>query len=453
MHVTALLLCALLARLLPDGLGLCIPSCAALLGARRSECLGLLLLAAAPCVGEYVAARAPSVGQAGAPSGAPSGAQANAQAGAQAGAQAVAQAASAPGSAVVAVSLRGRWRQPVAGVTGLDTAAGRVALRLASDLAPPDPGELLDVLARVESDGGAQAVAISPAGAAQGAWFERWREAARARIRRLVPARRGLVEALLLGRREDLSPAVVWACRATGTSHLLSLSGLHVALVAGALSALPGAGAARPLLPALLLGLFVTLAGAGTPLLRSALGWLLFLVGGRLGRQPSALHRLGSVALVLAVASPGLEYELSTQLSFLAMAGLLAVGRLPGGRLLAPLGAFLATAPLCAHTFGQLQPWGVLVTPLLVPPMAAVLALGLVAVLPLELFSALDPLTGPPLRAAADVLELGVEQLAYVCPAPLVPRPLPVGPLPATLLVLGALLALPAGRGAARVGA
>ena len=171
---------------------------------------------------------------------------------------------------------------------------------------------------------------------------------------------------------------------------------------------------------------------------------MLLRAGRGRGRDASALHRLGAVALVLLVLRPELADDLGARLSFLAVAGLLAVARLPGGGPVAPVGAFLVTAPLVAETFGRVQPWGLLLTPLLVPLVAAVLALGAVLVLPGALLAGLDPLGGPLLAGAAGLLGRLLEEAALRCPQPLEPGPLPLPGSVAGLLVLGALLALPA---------
>ena len=343
-----------------------------------------------------------------------------------------------------AVELVGRWRTPDHGGSFLQTASGPVALEFASHVRAPGPGTWVRVLARVDVDGRTRGVHIAERGDVAGAWLERWRLTARARIRALAGPWKGLLEALLLGRREDLPPDLRRACIATGTSHLLALSGLHVALVAAAIARWPGLGRARAPFSFLVVGLFVLLAGSRPSLLRAGLGWLALSVGLSRGRLSRPLHRLGAVALVLAVTAPQLADDLGAQLSFLAVAGLLAALRAVRGGWLAPVGAFLATAPLCVEVFGRVQPWGLLATPLLVPFVATVLVVGLIAVLPGESLAVLDPLTGPVLRSAAASLEQLLLSAAWFLPPPLQP---PAFPLPGglvSLAVVAALLALPA---------
>jgi ComEC/Rec2-related protein len=418
---TQLLLLALLARLLPGGWGLLAAAVAALGGAGRPAVSGLLLLALSTLLLANRQADPPRLET---PTSHP----------------------------VHAVRLQGRWRVPPGRDAYLDTAAGPVAVVFAGDLVPPTPGTPVRLLARVQPDGRATAVQALTLGTPAGAWIDRWRAEASRRIRTLARAHRGLVEALLLGHRDNLSPTIRDDCIATGTMHLLALSGLHVALVAATVLRLPGLGRAATLASLGTVFVFLTLAGGRPSLLRASLGWVGITLGVAVGRLGAPLHRLAAVALLLAVVSPELAQDVGAQLSFLAVAGLLAAARLAPGGWLGPAGAFLATAPLCLELFGRVQPWGLIITPLLVPAVGLVLISGLVAVLPGAWLAGLDPVTGPLLRTAADGLARLLHACAWICPPPLTPPPFPIPGGLVSLAVVAALIVLPghasrAGRG------
>ena len=408
-----LLVVALAALLLPPGCGLAVVAVATLRpvpGAPRCAGvrLGLLLLALAPLVPAlHPAPRPRPLGLAG-------------------------------------LRVVGTVRLPPAAAAVVHTRAGLLPLELAPDVRLPEPGTPVELLLRVSADGNAHAVALRATGPAAGAWLDRWAARAAARVRRLVSRdNAGLLAALFLGQRQDLSWSVRSDCRATGTAHILSISGMHVALVAGVLGALSASGCWRR--PALVLAAFVALAGGAAPLARSFVGWLLHATGLRRARPCDGLLRLLGVALLLECWRPGMLRELSAQLSFLAVAGLVAGARLARGRaaaLLAPAGAFLATAPLCAETFGVVQPAGILVTPLLTPLLALVLVASLLAVLPGALLSGLDPLLAPVLQGGLDALRWLLQLAADVCPPPLAPPPPPLPGLLLSLLVVAALLVL-----------
>ncbi|MCB9897225.1 MAG: ComEC/Rec2 family competence protein [Planctomycetes bacterium] len=361
--------------------------------------------------------------------------------------QAIPHGAERDTSGPSAARLNGTWRQLPGEQPHLDTLAGRVSVRCSDDVRPPPPGTPVSLLARVDDTGAARVVSLAARGPPTGAWLDRWGAAAARRTGELVhPERRGLVAALVLGDRSDLPWALRRACIATGVMHLLALSGLHVSLVATGLGRiLTGRALGRGRVHGAALLAFVLVAGARPPLVRALLGWVL-LTYGRLSARPlTPLRRLLSVALIVLAVDPSLVDDAGTRLSFLGVAGLLAALRLPGRRVavaLAPAGAFLVTAPLCVELFGRVQPWGVLLTPLLAPLVGVVLLTGLVAIVPGPALAVLDPLTGPLLDHAARGLGLLLEWAEILLPPPLTPPPLPIPGLLGSLMVLAALLAL-----------
>ena len=72
---------------------------------------------------------------------------------------------------------------------------------------------------------------------------DRWRAALRARIDTVLAdaPHRGIVVALAVGAQDEVSAADWLLMRATGTSHLVAISGLHIGFVAGLAGWLAGA--------------------------------------------------------------------------------------------------------------------------------------------------------------------------------------------------------------------
>ena len=136
----------------------------------------------------------------------------------------------------------------------------------------------------------------------------------------------GLAQALLLGIRAELPPALRESFRDAGMSHLLAISGLHVgvvmALALGLGQCIAGRGNPRAILAAaLIVWTYATLSGLDPPVVRSAIMGTLVLLQplfGRGIRMPTTL--LLAAAAMLAV-DPWLLESLSFQLSFAAMAG------------------------------------------------------------------------------------------------------------------------------------
>lgn len=418
MKASPLLLCALVALLTPAGCGLLVAPFVASCGAGARAVLGVALLAAAPCVTACSGASA---------------------------------AAAVDGEARTGWRVRGRWRTPPARPAQLATPRGALPVVLAGDLLPPAPGSLVQALVRGRPDGSGQVVSLALLDAPRGAWLDRWAAACERRLRVLRDAeQRGLVAGLLLGRRGEVPHAFAMHCASTGIQHILAVSGLHVGLIVAVFSALLGAGG-RALLGPLLAG-FILLAGSRPPLLRAGLGWVAARVATATARATGGLHRLAGVALLMGALWPGVFTGLSAQLSFLAVAGLIAAARLgrgPLGAVLASAGAFLATAPSCAETFGVVAPIGILVTPLVVPLVGLVLGLAALVVLPCTLLSAADPLLVPALGLATDLLRAVLALAAAAAPEPWRPTPPPVPGWLIGLAVVGALVLLGRSRHAA----
>ena len=104
------------------------------------------------------------------------------------------------------------------------------------------------------------------------------RRAAGAPDRRSMPPgpERGLVLAMVLGDRSELDEATAEAFRASGTYHVLALSGAQVALVAGLIvgGAAPAAGRpvdSRPSVTSAAVWLYALLVGGDVPIVRAAL--------------------------------------------------------------------------------------------------------------------------------------------------------------------------------------
>jgi competence protein ComEC len=187
-------------------------------------------------------------------------------------------------------------------------------------------------------------------------------------------AARGMLGAMLLGDRGGVDERAWEDLRISGLVHLLSVSGLHVALVLGVLVFVlerlrlgVRTFAAVCVAAFVSLGLFI---GDQPPVWRSVLSASAMLSGRALGRQGDAVNTLALVAAGMVAWRPALLDDLGFQLSFLATAGILTraggIARslpLPRGLAL-PVGvsasAYLATLPASLWHFGRAAPIGVL---------------------------------------------------------------------------------------------
>ena len=166
----------------------------------------------------------------------------------------------------------------------------------------------------------------------------RW-SLARRLVDRMGEHEGGLAAALTTGHQAWLDPADVQAMRDSGLAHILSISGVHMAIVGGFVFALvrlgiaawpwaalrvPGkkvaAGAALAALVA-----YLVLSGAPPPAIRSALTAGIALVAVMLDRRALTLHSLAIAALVVLVVQPEAIVQPGFQMSFAATAALLAL--------------------------------------------------------------------------------------------------------------------------------
>lgn len=140
----------------------------------------------------------------------------------------------------------------------------------------------------------------------------------------LAPATAGLMQAMTLGIRDDLGD-LRQSFAAAGLAHILALSGLHVGVLALALGwLLRFLGPRRYPLIILIIAGFVLLVGASPSVLRAGLMVIFALFSLWLGAgRIDAWAALGLSALVILLYNPAYLFDLSFQLSYLAVAGML----------------------------------------------------------------------------------------------------------------------------------
>ncbi|MDK9720245.1 MAG: ComEC family competence protein [Rhodospirillales bacterium] len=261
-------------------------------------------------------------------------------------------------------------------------------------------------------------------------WIADMRLAITLRIHRQLPGDSGAVAAALItGGERAISKPLLNAYRDSGLAHLLSVSGLHISLVAGlvfvglrALLALIGPLALRyPIKKWTAVGaagaalFYLFLSGAFVPTQRSFLMTAIVLLGVVLDRQAISMRLVAWAALAILLTQPESLLGASFQMSFAAVLALVALYELAQGPVsvwrrqggwwrgfvlyvgllaLSSLVAGLATAPFAIDSFNRFNPYGVASNMLAVP-------LSGVLVMPAALISVL-------------LMPLGLEQLALI---------------------------------------
>ncbi|MGY3090344.1 competence protein ComEC [Hymenobacter sp. UYAg731] len=148
-------------------------------------------------------------------------------------------------------------------------------------------------------------------------------------FRHYIHAKReyAIASALVLGIKDDVDLATKQAYTATGTTHIMAVSGLQVGLLFAAMSWVLRKLFGRVkgfLLWSSLVGLAVIwsyafLTGLSASVLRATVMFTVIIVGRALGRQDSIFNTLGVAAFGLLMWNPFLVADVGFQLSFLAV--------------------------------------------------------------------------------------------------------------------------------------
>jgi ComEC/Rec2-related protein len=140
-----------------------------------------------------------------------------------------------------------------------------------------------------------------------------------------------LTNALVWGDRTYMNEEIRDAFADSGAMHVLSVSGMHMAMIYSMLLLVlgpPGAGSytrrmVRLLCYALAIILYMGLTGACPAVVRSGLMILLYLLGKAMGWNTPIWNLLGFAAFLMVWSNPFVCLNIGFQLSFLAMAGIL----------------------------------------------------------------------------------------------------------------------------------
>lgn len=235
-------------------------------------------------------------------------------------------------------------------------------------------------------------------------WRDRIRQAAMASLS--GPAL-GIYLGMIIGESDYLDPEVRDLFMATGTVHILSISGSHLGLITFltfvvvikvcqhlptswllALSRRITATRLATVITAVLVVFYTLLAGAQVATVRSLVMILIFLLAVWLGRDNSLLLALAVAALVILLHDPQALFDISFQLSYLSVLAIALIAhRRSGNRqddrpsssirskawrwiheyILITGGVTLATTPLVAYYFNQIAWLGVVGNVVIVP--------------------------------------------------------------------------------------
>ncbi|WP_158828462.1 ComEC/Rec2 family competence protein [Mucilaginibacter lacusdianchii] len=212
------------------------------------------------------------------------------------------------------------------------------------------------------------------------------------------PNAAAVASTLILGYKADLSPDVTQAYSTTGTIHVLSVSGAHVAVIFWFISLL-----LRPLrrykygkglnivLSVLLIWAYALLTGFSPAVCRAAVMISMLIISKSIYRQVHSLNVLAVSAFALLLYNPLLVTDVGFQLSYLAVFGLIVLQPIIAKQFNFPnkwmqkawylcsasLAAQLITFPLSAYYFHQFPIYFLISNLFIIIPSEVVMGLGM----------------------------------------------------------------------------
>ncbi len=219
-----------------------------------------------------------------------------------------------------------------------------------------------------------------------------------------------LLSGILLGIESGISPQVRAAFNATGTTHIIAISGFNITIIAGLFISFFGRafGSRRGMLAAggrILV--YTLLVGADPAVVRAAVMGGLSLLALRLGRRAHGLASLGAAGVAMTGVSPPTLFDEGFQLSFAATLGMILYAQplqhafqawltrrwtmtpTRAADLAGPIGEYFlftlaaqtTTLPLTVFYFHRLSLASMLANPAILPAQPAVMLLGGLATL------------------------------------------------------------------------
>lgn len=207
----------------------------------------------------------------------------------------------------------------------------------------------------------------------------------------------GVASALILGYTNNIEAQLKSAYSSSGAMHILSVSGLHVAIIfmlfnglLKFLDKIKYGSYVKGVLLLLILWCYALLTGLSPSVLRSAAMFSFVIVGKALNKKSSFFNTLSASALLLLLINPFLVFDVGFQLSYAAVAGIVLMQPLFGNfytpktwlgnyiweLITVSIAAQIATFPLALYYFHQFPNYFLVANLFVIPLSLGILIVG-----------------------------------------------------------------------------
>jgi|UPI0003FF7E75 competence protein ComEC len=205
-----------------------------------------------------------------------------------------------------------------------------------------------------------------------------------------------IVVAMSLGDKSMLSKDTRDLYASVGCSHILAISGTHMAIIYGILLMIFGHRQRwwKELLVLLAIWAFTIISGFGPSIVRSAMMITIYSIINLLQRQKLSLNTIGLTAFVMLLFHPLSLFDIGWQMSFMAVLGIILMNMLVGkihtsyrvldwviGIALVSLSAQIMTAPLSIYYFHQFASYFLFTNFVVIPIVTVVLYIAVLSLI------------------------------------------------------------------------
>lgn len=216
-----------------------------------------------------------------------------------------------------------------------------------------------------------------------------------------------ILSALTLGYKRELDPETKRIFSASGASHVLAVSGLHVGIIFWILNILFGflqkMKTGRILFVIIsisILWIYAFIAGLSPSVMRASTMFSIFVIGENINRKPNTYNSLAASAFLLLLINPNNLYDIGFQLSYAAVFGIVFLQPklektiLVKTKLLkffwelitVSISAQIATFPLTSFYFGQFPTYFWLTNTFVIPAVMILIPLGILLLIVSKLY-------------------------------------------------------------------